>query len=129
MATVVASSRPGDTVLVVEYANDDTQLTLWDEPVLAWLIDDATGAETPVIPGTLPAPTVPDPDSKPAWVNLLPTAEVPVVIYPDHWRGGLQEFLDWLSQGGRLLRGSGIAAPFLQSQWAWWAQNNPDKVW
>jgi hypothetical protein len=130
MAVVVMPSRPGDWVIVCVYGEDAAnQVRLFDEPVIAWLVDDATGLETPVIPGTLPD-AISDPESPQfAYVASVQSVSGPdfAVIAPDAWRGTLKQFFSWMNTiktPRRQLAGT-FASPQMDQQFKQWAAANP----
>jgi hypothetical protein len=130
MAVVALPSRPGDWVLVCVYGEDSAnQVRVFDEPVIAWLVDDATGLETPVIPGTLPD-AIGDPESPQfAYVASVQSVSGPdfAVIAPDAWRGTLKQFFSWMNTikgTARQLAGT-FASPQMDQQFKQWAAANP----
>jgi hypothetical protein len=129
MANVLVASRGNDYVLAFEYSAADAQVAIYDEPVLAWSVDDTTHVETPVIPGSMPPAAATPAPTKPQFANLFAASKGMLVIAPDVYRGNLLGFLDWLSQGNKKLRGAFIAAPAIAAQWQAWAYRNPTKVW
>lgn len=130
MTIVPMPSRPTDWVIVCVYGEDAAnQVRLFDEPVIAWLIDDATGLETPVIPGTMPA-AVGDPES-PQFAFVAPVQAVTgpdfAVIAPDSWRGTLKQFFTFMNTiktPRRQLAGT-FASPQMDQQFKQWAAANP----
>jgi hypothetical protein len=130
MAVVPMPSRPGDWVIICVYGEDAAnQVRLYDEPVIAWLVDDATGLETPVIPGTLPD-AIGDPES-PQFAYVVPVQGISgsdfSVIAPDAWRGALMQFFTWMNTiktTPRQLAGT-FASPQMDQQFKQWAAANP----
>lgn len=130
MAQVISRAKASDYVLLFEYSSNDTRIAIYEDPVIAWAINDATGSETPIIPGGFPpGPATPNPSTKPLWANLSSATLKPqtlCVIVPNVWRGVFPDFLTWLTQNYTVrLRGQYLIAPVLVAQFKEWARQQP----
>lgn len=126
-APIAAVDR--DMIISIEYAPDNSWCNMWDNEVVAWLIDTEGGGEPlPQVIGTLPPEkTGTDPILSPQWARLRGTA----IIVPNLWRGEVADFFDWLSTNNgasRQLKGNFLDATPLNA-FADWANDNPTMVW
>jgi hypothetical protein len=129
-ANFAVVSTADDIIVACNY--DPTGLVwcdMFDNHALAWAID-TTGASQPepVVVGSLPpAPPDTSPVVSPTWVATVANG----AIVADKWRGQLYDLFDWLASNNgatRKLRGN-FGYVHTMNEWAYWAKDNPTKVW
>jgi hypothetical protein len=123
------ATQMGDLIISVEYAPDNSWCDMWDNQVLAWLVDETGATESaPAVVGSLPpVKTGTDPIKSPQWGHIRGNS----LIVPDLWRGPIGAFFTWLSTNNgasRKLRGNFLDSKPLNA-FNTWAQQNPTMVW
>lgn len=129
MPCIPIAATNQDIIISIEYAPDNSWCDMWDNEVVAWLIDTAGGDPQPQVIGTLPPVKMgTDPICSPQWARLRGSA----IIVPNLWRGDdLADFFDWLASNNganRQLRGNFLDAGPLNA-FNDWANDNPTMVW
>ena len=117
----MASQTVAATGVLISIEYDATGLEwarIYDNPILAWIIDDALepNSPLPMVIGQLPL-RAPDttPVISPRWATL---ENARAVLVPDLWRDNLSDFLTWLATNAGApparktdVRGRGPASP------------------
>lgn len=129
MTSIPIAATNQDIIISMLYAPDNSWCNMFDNEVVAWLIDtDGASAPQPQIIGALPPAVDTAPILSPQWARLRGSA----ILVPDLWRGDdFADFFDWLASNNganRQLKGNFLDAGPLNA-FNDWANDNPTMVW
>jgi hypothetical protein len=140
MPASAISAIPDELILSFEYGTDTAGIDyvdMWDNHVIGWAVDAAippASEACPIIIGALPpvftglAAKPPGPGNSPPQYPQWAMVRGAQIVVPDLWRGDLSSFWDYISQIGRMLRGSFVDAR-VSNTWTAWSLANPSKLW